>query len=160
MKIKILFFLIAVLVVTTQSYSQSHTKDETAFKSLIKQMTDAQMAYDGVALDKILTSDYIEVSPAGEFDPRVKVLGFYTPKAKADAGNISTSLEVTDYSIRSYDKFAIAIVRLNYTLVNEGKSLPPRSMRAMVIFRKERGSWKIASAQFTGIRPSQPQKPN
>lgn len=160
MKIKILFFLVAVFAATTQSFSQSHSKDETAFKSLIKQMTDAQMAYDAAALDKIFTSDYIEVSPAGEFDPRAKVLGFYTPKAKADAGNISTSLEVTDYSIRSYDNFAIAIVRLNYTLINEGKSLPPRSMRAMVIFRKERGLWKIASAQFTGIRPSQPQKPN
>lgn len=160
MKIKILFFLIAILVATTQSYSQSHTKDETAFKSLIKQMTDAQMAYNAAALDKILTSDYIEVSPAGEFDPRAKVLGFYTPKAKADAGSISTSLEVTDYSIRLYDKFAIAIVRLNYTIVNEGQPLPPRSMRAMVIFRKERGSWKIASAQYTGIRSPQSQKPN
>ncbi len=118
------------------------------------------MAYNAAALDKILTSDYIEVSPAGEFDPRAKVLGFYTPKAKADAGSISTSLEVTDYSIRLYYKFAIAIVRLNYTIVTEGQPLPPRSMRAMVIFRKERGSWKIASAQYTGIRSPQSQKPN
>ncbi len=160
MKLKILIFLIVIIAAATQTFSQSQSKDTAIFKSLIKQMTDAQMAYDATALDKIFASDYIEISPVGEFDPRDKVLGFYTPKAKAEAGNISATLEAAEYSIRSYDKFAVAIARFNYTHVNEGKPLPPRSMRVMVIFRKEKGAWKIASAQYTGIRPPQPQKPN
>jgi len=47
------------------------------------------------------------------------------------------------------------IVRLNYTFTSDGKTLPPRSMRAMIVCRKEKGAWKIASAQYTGIRPPQ-----
>lgn len=159
MKLRLLVFLIVTLF-TAQGFSQSQNKDETIFKSLIKQMTDAQMAYDAAALDKIFASDYIEISPAGEFDPHDRVLGFYTPKAKAEAGNMSASLEATEYSIRSYDKFAIVIARFNYSLVNEGKPLPPRSMRVMVVFRKEKSMWKIASAQYTAIRPAQLQKPS
>jgi ketosteroid isomerase-like protein len=136
--------------------AQSPAKDEATFRSLIKQMTDAQIAYDAAALDKIFTADYIEISPVGEFDPRDKVLGFYTPEAKAAAGKMSAKLDVTDFSIRSYDKFAIVISKFTYMLENEGKPLPPRSMRVMTVFRKEKDAWKITSAQYTGIRSAPP----
>lgn len=139
---------------TSFASAQSQNKDEPAFRSLIKQMTDAQLAYDAAALDKIFTTDYIEISPVGEFDPREKVLGFYTPEAKAAAGKMSAKLDVTDFSIRQYDKFAIVISKFTYMLENEGKPLPPRSMRVMTVFKKEKDGWKIASAQYTGIRPA------
>lgn len=116
-------------------------------------MTDAQQNYDAAALDKILTADYIEISPVGEFDPREKVLGFYKPELKPPAGKISASTELTEFSIRNYGKFAVVITKINYTIVSEGKMLPPRSMRATLVCRNEKGGWKIASAQYTGIRP-------
>lgn len=140
-------------------FTQTQSKDETALKSLIKQMTDAQAAYDAAVLDRIFASDYIEISPAGEFDPREKVLGFYTPKAKAEAGNANVSLDISEYSFRQYDKFAVVIAKFTYTITADGKAMPPRSMRAMIVFRKEKGEWKIASAQYTGIRPPTPPKP-
>lgn len=140
-------------------FTQTQSKDETALKSLIKQMTDAQAAYDSVVLDRIFSSDYTEISPAGEFDPREKVLGFYTPKAKAEAGNANVSLDISEYSFRQYDKFAVVIAKFTYTITADGKAMPPRSMRAMIVFRKEKGEWKIASAQYTGIRPPTPPKP-
>ena len=118
-------------------------------------MTDAQGNYDANALDKVFAADYIEISPVGEFDPREKVLGFYKPELKPPADKMSAALETTDYSIRSDGKFAIVIARLNYSITSDGKQLPPRSMRTMIVCRKEKGAWKIASAQYTGIRPPQ-----
>ncbi len=156
MKIKTIFVSLLVTITAVSAIAQSPNKDEATFKSLIKQMTNAQIAYDAAALDKIFTADYIEISPVGEFDPREKVLGFYTPEAKAAAGKMSAKLDVTDFSIRQDDKFAIVISKFTYMLENEGKPLPPRSRRVMSVFRKEKDGWKIASAQYTGIRPAPP----
>ena len=75
-------FLTATLVVEAQS------KDDTAIRAAIDRMTTAQSAYDSAALDSIFTSDYIEISPVGEFDPRAKVLTFYTPAEKEKAAGV------------------------------------------------------------------------
>jgi hypothetical protein len=34
--------------------------------------------------------------------------------------------------------------------------MPPRKMMLTAVCRKERGTWKIASSQYTGIRPPAP----
>jgi uncharacterized protein (TIGR02246 family) len=154
MKLKVLVFLL--LLSSVSAFAQ--TKEDEALKSLVKQLTDAQAAYDAAALDKIFTADYIEISPVGEFDPREKVLGFYKPELKPPADKMTAATEATDFSIRVYDKFAVVIARLNYTITSDGKQMPPRSMRATFVCRKEKGAWKIASAQYTGIRPPQPAK--
>ncbi|MEP6945653.1 MAG: nuclear transport factor 2 family protein [Acidobacteriota bacterium] len=125
---------------------------------MVNQMVNAQTEYDAKALDAILTADYIEISPLGEFDPREKVLGFYTPEAKSAAAAVNASAEATEHSIRDYGKFAIVIARLNYSMTVDGKPLPPRSIRVTYLMRKEMNGWKIASAQYTGIRPPQPPK--
>ena len=155
MKFKVFIFVLIFSFAAISALAQS--KDDEALKSLVKQMTDAQAAYDAATLDKIFTADYIEISPVGEFDPREKVLGFYKPEMKPPAGKMSATTEAAEFSIRSYEKFAIVITRLNYTITSDGKTLPPRSMRAMIVCRKEKGAWKIASAQYTGIRPPQTQ---
>jgi len=148
MNLKVFVFLL--LLSSVSVFAQS--KEDDALKSLVKQMTDAQAAYQPDVLDKILTADYIEISPVGEFDPREKVLGFYKPELKPPAEKMSMTTEVTDYSIRVYGKFAVVIARLNYSMTSEGKPLPPRSIRATYVCKKEKGAWKIASAQYTGIR--------
>jgi ketosteroid isomerase-like protein len=148
MKLKVFVFLL--LLSSVSVFAQ--TKEDDALKSLVKQFTEAQQNYDAATLDKILTADYIEISPAGEFDPREKVLGFYKPELKPPADKMTATTETTDFSIRVYDKFAVVIARFNYTIVSEGKPLPPRSIRATLVCRKEKAAWKIASAQYTGIR--------
>ncbi len=70
-------------------------------------MTDAQINHQPEILDNIFTTDYIEISPVGEFDAREKVLGFYKPKLKPPADKTSATIETTDFSIRNYGKFAI-----------------------------------------------------
>lgn len=149
MKLKFVVFIL--LLSSLPVFAQS--KEDEALKSLVRELTTAQQNYQAAALDKILTADYIEISPAGEFDPREKVLGFYKPELKPPAEKMTASVETTDYSIRVYDNFAVVITRLNYTITSDGKQLPPRSIRATLVCRKEKGVWKIASAQYTGIRP-------
>src|SRR5215212_7631360 len=155
MKSRVFIFLLLLVFSCSFAFAQTQ-KDEATLKSLVKEMTDAQRSYNAEALDKIFTSDYIEISPVGEFDPREKVLGFYKPEMKPDPSKMSATVEATDFSIRRYDKFAIVITRLNFTRTIEGKTLPPMSMRATIVCRKEKGEWKIASAQYTGIRPPPP----
>ncbi len=151
MKLKVFVFIL--LLSSVSVFAQS--KDDAALKTLVKQMVEAQMNFQPDALDKILASDYIEISPLGEFDTRDKVLGFYKPEMKPPADKMSAANEVSDFSIRSYGKFAVIIARLDYSITSEGKTLPPRSIRATYVCRKENGMWKIASAQYTGIRPPQ-----
>lgn len=157
MKFRVFIFVLVLSFAAFSAFAQS--KEEEALKSLVKQMTDAQQNYNADALDKIFTPDYIEISPVGEFDSREKVLGFYKPELKPPAGKVSATTEATEFSIRNYGKFAIVITRLNYTITSDGKTLPPRSIRAMIVCRKEKGAWKIASVQYTGIRPPQTQPP-
>jgi uncharacterized protein (TIGR02246 family) len=149
MKLKVFTFLL-LLLSSVSAFAQS--KEDDALKSLVKQMTDAQQNYDAAALDKILTADYIEISPIGEFDPREKVLGFYKPELKPPADKMTVSTEATEFSIRVYEKFAVVITRLNYTMTRDGKPIPPPSIRVTLVCKKEKGAWKIASAQYTGIR--------
>jgi len=156
---KIAFLVLILGISGLTAHSQTTSKDEVAIQSLVKQLITAQLGYDSPALDKIFTADYIEISPLGEFDPRSKVLGFYSPEEKAKAGKFSGDVEPTEYSIRIYGKFAVVIVRLNYTMTSDGKTLPPRSIRGTFVCRKEKDGWKIASAQYTGIRPPAPPKP-
>ena len=150
---KLKFLPVILLCLSISGFAQS--KDEQSLKSLIRQMIDAQQNFNSDKLDKILTANYIEISPLGEFDTREKVIGFYKPELKPPADKMSATTEVTDFSIRNYGKFAVVIAQLNYTITSEGKTLPPRSMRATYVCRKEKGEWKIASAQYTGIRPKQ-----
>jgi len=156
MRTKLLLTAVFVLLALSPGFAQS--KDDAALKQLVGQMVGAQMSYDAATLDKLFTADYIEISPVGEFDSREKVLGFYKPELKPDAAKFSTSYEASEWSIRSKEKFAVVIVRLDYTITADGKKMPPRSMRGTLVCVKEKSGWKIASAQYTGIRPPQPQK--
>lgn len=130
--------------------AQTDAKDDAELTALVKQMASAQVAFDVPALDRILTSDYVEISPAGEFDPRDKVLGFYKVDTKPPA---VPALDVSEVSIRNYGKFAIVIARLTYRMPTADKAAPARSMRVTFACRREKGDWKIASSQYTGIRP-------
>lgn len=155
---RIKFTFIAIILSLGAGVSQAQSKDDQALKSLVNLLINAQTTYDAKTIYSILTADYIEISPVGEFDPREKVIGFYNAEAKAAAAGVTATVEATEHSIRNYGKFAVVIARLNYTMTAGGKQLSARSIRATYLMKKEKDVWKIASAQYTGIRPSQPPK--
>ncbi|MDI1241490.1 MAG: nuclear transport factor 2 family protein [bacterium] len=144
---------ILALLLASTFVVQAQSKDETAIRTAIDAMTTAQSVYDAAALERLFTSDYIEISPVGEFDPRAKVLTFYTPAEKEKSADVSIDVAEDFRSIRVYGDTAVAIVELTFTMSKDGKTAPPRKMMATAVCRKERGDWKIASVQYTGIRP-------
>lgn len=153
-------FLFIVLISASTAFAQRNAKDEDALKKLVDQMTTAQAAYDAVALDRLFTADFIEISPAGEFDPRAKVLTFYAPEWKAKNGGMAISIEEKYPSIRIYGPTAVVITEMSYTMLKDGQSRPGPRIMATIVARKDQGGWKIASAQYTGIKPPTSPKPS
>ncbi len=150
MQFRVFVFALVIALAGISVFGQS--KDDQALKTLVQKMAHAQANYDPKALDEIFASDYKEVSPVGEVDPRDKVLGFYKPEDKPPAEKMSLTIEAEDFSIRNYGKYAIVIVKFEYKIVSGGKPATPRNIRTTIVCRKEKGAWKIASAQYTGIR--------
>jgi hypothetical protein len=149
--------IIAILIVTFSVSAQKQpkqSKDDPVLKLLVQQMTVAQSKFDPATLERIYASDFIEISPVGEVDPREKTIGFYKPETNPERDKIKMSVTSDEFLIRSYDNFAIVIARITFAQVgNEQSARPPFSIRVMLVCRKEKGTWKINSAQYTGIRP-------
>jgi len=153
MKLRMLIVLIALFVFCAAAVP-AQDKETAVLQDLVKQMISAQGAFDVPALEKIVTADYIEVSPLGEFDPREKMLSFYKPELKPKGMEVKNAVE--EFSVRNYGEFAVVIARFNFTIVMEGQTTPPRGMRATYVCRKEKNAWKIASAHYTSINPAAP----
>ncbi|HJR08648.1 MAG TPA: nuclear transport factor 2 family protein [Pyrinomonadaceae bacterium] len=134
-------------------------KVEQEINTLLRQFTEAQKNYDAAKLDEILAPDYVEISPAGEVDPRAKVLSFYAPEKKAARGGELTSYELDEITSRIYGDTAIVVARLPFTMKTPDGQTMSRAMRCTFVCRKVRGKWRIASAQYTGIRAQPPAKP-
>src|SRR5262245_3346185 len=137
MRLKILGILSAIFILSA-NVVLAQNDDTVVLQSLVKQMVDAQSAYDPARLEKLTTdyytarveklttADYIEISPVVEFDPREKMLGFYKPELKPT--NMEVKNEVDEFSVRNYGKFAVVIARLNYLVTMDGKPMPPRGI--------------------------------
>jgi hypothetical protein len=122
---------------------------EKALLTVIEQIVVAQQNFDSAALDKLLTADYLEVSPVGEVDEREKVLTFYAPSAKGNSP--AATITVTEPHYRIQSETALVIVRENVQ-VKVGDKSREMALRVSFSLRKENSKWLIASAQYTGIR--------
>ena len=152
-----LVILAAVACCIAVPQQSKEKKDEQELTALVKRMTEAQSKFDPATLDKIFTSDFIEISPIGEVDPRDKTIGFYKPEANPQADKTSVSVTSDEFLIRTYSNFAVVIARITYAPVGDAAAArTPLSIRATFVCRKENGVWKIGSAQYTGIRPPRP----
>ena len=152
----VLLSLFALFTFTLASAAQTRSNSDDAAKALIDRMTTAQAAYDPKTLDAIFTSDFIEISPAGEFDPRAKVLDFYKPENAAKAAGISVTVDEDVRSARFYGDTAVVIAELTFNMSRNGTAMPARKMMLTAVLRKEKKKWKIASAQYTAVRPPAP----
>ncbi|MBV8687421.1 MAG: nuclear transport factor 2 family protein [Alphaproteobacteria bacterium] len=120
----------------------------------VEEFTRAQQAFDPATLARLTTPDYLEISPLGEVDSREKMLGFYAPDRKTPAPRLAMS----EVSVRTFGEAAVLVARIAYTMQPPAQApdQPPRvmAMRASFVARRVPGGWKIASAHYTGIRPS------
>ncbi|CAN7473012.1 nuclear transport factor 2 family protein [Duganella sp. LjRoot269] len=129
--------------------------EETAQQQLLKLVqayTEAQRDFEPSKIDAIVTRDFYEISPVGEVDPREKVLGFYLPANKREA----PTMEVSEPAIHTYGGTGTILVKLSGTMTM-GAEKRSFAFRAGYVAVNEGGKWKLASAQYTGIRPPKPQ---
>lgn len=146
---------IILLFLTIPAFSQNAKNEELI--AVIKKAAEAQENYDPITLDKIYASDYIEISPKGEIDEREKAIGFYKVDDVEKAKSRTPRYILDDFKVRNYGKYAMIISRFSFAFKND-LSKPPTPV-GLVLYglRKEKGVWKIYSAQFTPFPP--PQKP-
>jgi ketosteroid isomerase-like protein len=116
----------------------------------IQEFSDARANFDAAKLARLLTSDYVEVSPRGELDRRPAVLGFYT----ADKASAAPPMAFSTQDARRYGDTAIVIGTIEYTVPAPTGGLVKRAVRATYVERRVGGRWLMASAQFTGIPPA------
>jgi ketosteroid isomerase-like protein len=116
---------------------------------LLNTLVEAQRTFDAGQLNEILAPDYVEISPAGEVDPRDKVLSFYAPDKKI-ADPPAAALE--DVTTRVYGETAVTIATLTYRMRGPDDADASRSMRCVFVTRIVDGKWKLVSAQYTPIR--------
>ena len=153
------FTLLLLLFVQTQAAPPPCVdfkfKVEDEILGLVRQLAEAQKNYDAAKLDESLAPDYVEISPAGEVDPRAKVLGFYAPARKSAQQGEMISYGLDEITSRIYGDTAIVVACLPFTIKTPDGQTVSRALRCTFVCRKMRGKWRIASAQYTGIRPPQ-----
>ncbi|WHU02942.1 nuclear transport factor 2 family protein [Sphingomonas sp. NIBR02145] len=123
---------------------------------LVGKFVEAERAYDQEKIANLVTQDYAEVSPLGDVDTHDEFLGFYA----ADKKRPVPVTRLSDPLVREYRDAASIIVRLSFDLPG-APAQPPRtvSMRASFLAVRAGGTWKIASAHYTPIRPPAPPAP-
>lgn len=143
--------LLAVIVAIAPPQAAS-SPAERAVVAVVQQLADAQRTFDQAALDRLLTADYVEVSPVGDVDERARVIGFYSADAKAKGPPVS-SIVIDEPNVRIDGNHALVIVRQT---TNVGPAGASRAvvMRVTAHLRRSGNEWRIASTHYTGIRPA------
>lgn len=141
--------VVALALMLTVAHADQTPRPGAFIEVLLKTFVEAQRTFDVAQLDDLLAPDYVEVSPAGEVDPRAKVLGFYAPDKKVADAPPATLDEI---ATRVTGDTAITIARLTYQMKGPDGASMERSMRCVFVTRIIGTRWKLVSAQYTPIR--------
>lgn len=120
--------------------------DQSAIRLRIDQYYEATRTFNVPALDKILDTNYAEVSPLGDYDPRAKVLEYLAdPKYKAGP---TPDFSLDEFHWNLIQPGVMQVVYKNSIKFN-GMTLP---MRINAVWRKEGDTWMLSSQSATSIR--------
>ncbi|HMT06797.1 MAG TPA: nuclear transport factor 2 family protein [Pyrinomonadaceae bacterium] len=158
MKSSKLIFVACVLVFAVSAFGQKVSPEDVQIKRTVQRLVAAQTAFDQNELEAILAPDFVEISPRGEVDDRAKVIAFYSPEAKAKSGTAPIVVDVSEETVRNHGTFAIATIKLTYTMKLPDGQSAARVLRGSYVVRYLNGSWKLSSAQYTPMPPPQPPK--
>ena len=138
-------------VAAAQTAPRRHSEQDAL--AVVHQFNAARRNYDVPALDRVLTPEYVEISPLGELDPREKVLGFYKPKLrKPEDPRLETdTLEATTIHLYA-NEFATIVGQLVFRIVMPDGARSDRRFAVSYLLRVVDGEFRVAIAQFTGIR--------
>ncbi|HYX53928.1 MAG TPA: nuclear transport factor 2 family protein, partial [Candidatus Limnocylindrales bacterium] len=134
-------------------HAQAGNAASTQVAALVQRFIKAQQSFDPATLKETTTDDYLEVSPQGEVDKREAVLGFYDPAHRVEVPATS----ISDENIRTFNDTAVEVVAITYKVGAAGNTHDVR-IRATFVALRQQGAWKLASAQYTGIKPPAPKQ--
>jgi ketosteroid isomerase-like protein len=137
------------LVLATSPAALAQTGAAVAVPALVKSFMAAEQAYDAPALQKLISKQYVEVSPAGEVDAYDRFLGFYAPSEKIEWPPHTVSEE----TVREFPGVAIEIAKISYSMKGPDGTAHTMDVRGTFVAQLEDGQYKLLSAQYTGIRP-------
>lgn len=141
------------LLLALSSRAQSSTSpDEQAVAQLVRDFRAAEQAYDPAALARLTDEHYVEVSPRGEVDERVRFLGFYQPEQRKPW----PPLTVSEEQIRVLGPMALDVLRLIYTLPGPDGTSRTQAVRATFVAQRGTKGWRLVGAQYTAIVPAAP----
>lgn len=138
-------------VISASARELPRVADDAAVQQLVQNFLSAEKAYDAPSLARMISESYVEVSPAGEVDEHDRFLGFYAPEKKTDWPSMSTS----DINVRMFGDTAIEVVKFTYQMPGPDGVTHAREIRGSFIAQKEKGTWKLLGAHYTGIRAPQ-----
>ena len=141
--------VLSVYLVAPPLTAQSTDPGSAQVAALVQRFIKAQQSFDPATLKDVTTENYLEVSPQGEVDKREAVLGFYDPAHRVQVPAAS----VSDENIRIFGETAVDVAAITYTVGEPGKASHDVKIRATFLAVRQQGAWKLASAQYTGIRP-------
>ena len=144
-----------LLCLLVPAIAAASDRDDAALLQQANALVAEQLAFDQPALERLLAPDYLEVSPVGELDTREEVIGFYSPaaKAKAAAGPQPLGATLDEVQTRLHGDAATLIARETIRMP-AGDGTREIAMRVQFQFRLLDGQWRLASTQYTGIRPA------
>jgi ketosteroid isomerase-like protein len=146
---QLMIYGICAMGLTASAIDAQTPRPQAFIEVLLNTFVDAQLRFDVQQLDAVLAPDYVEISPAGEVDPRAKVLGFYAPDKKV-ADPPAAALD--EISTRVSGDTAITIARLTYRMKGPDGAPAERAMRCVFVTRIIETRWKLVSTQYTPIR--------
>jgi ketosteroid isomerase-like protein len=143
----LLFVASSVYVQGQPKTAGAHLQEE--LMKLQRAQDDAEEKKDVVALDRILSENFIFTSPSGSLTNKKKFL----EEVKADSSETETSISYDE--IRTFDYGRTAVV--NYLLMVKGREKDGKDFtnryRNTVVWAKERGRWRMAAIHVSRIRP-------
>ncbi|RYG34907.1 nuclear transport factor 2 family protein [bacterium] len=124
-------------------------------ESTLQAFAEAVRTLDGKALEPLLHRDYVEVSPLGDVDPRVKVLSYYEIPAE-NRPKEYPKFRMEDLIIRTPTSDTAVAIFKQTAIFATGPMKGERSFRATAMLRKEGDKWLMYSFQATPLRPAKP----
>lgn len=152
MRSYVLINALAAVAIVAPVQAQGQTKADPAIMALVDAFSDARNRFDSTALDRLLTPDYVEVSPRGEIDLRRDVLGFYAPDKAIPVPTMALSTQ----SLRRFGDVAIVIGSVDFAMPGPNGATVNRQLRVTYVGRRVRGRWLMASTHYTGVAGRQP----
>jgi ketosteroid isomerase-like protein len=151
--------VMAMLVITATSLviGQSYAKKagrpsgntEEAVRQLHREIVQAQLESDTVALDRLWADDHIFTNPLGVVQTKAQRLA----EMKSGRRKIE-SFSIADVQVRVYDNTAVVTSRATLKGQRRGQDISGQ-YRGINVYVKNQGRWQGVAAQATRIATSQ-----